>query len=325
MRAILLSAMLVLAVPAVAQAAGGGLSATYGGPGATSPGNPNSYVALPSGAKNTLIQQIRDGGVFRWKLLRGQFGVPQVTYDGAKTGLSADGKTLVLGDFPRTYPIRETRLLVLDARTFHVLQRISLKGWYSVDATSPNGDIVYLVHYLDPGGSAYEVVAYDRESGSKTVIMDPDEPDEKMAGTPMARVTNGPWEYTLYDNAEEPFVHALDTAGQKAECIDLPQLTGRDLSRLPFVVQGDALKVGDVTIDTRTQAVVTPTPTPTARATATPAKQHSDGGMSPWPIAALGLVVLAIAAYVLGRRSVHEVVDLDVTAHVPDQEPALRE
>jgi hypothetical protein len=325
MRAFLLSAALVLAVPAVALASGGGLSATYAGPGVTSPGNPNSYVALPSGAHNTMIQEIRDGGVFRWKALRGRFGIPQVAYDGSKTGLSADGRTLVMADIPRTYPIRETRLLVLNAGTFRVLQRIHLKGWYGVDAIAPNGAIVYLVHYLDARGT-YEVLAYDRATGERTVIMDPDEPDEKMAGSPIARVTNGPWEYTLYDNAEEPFVHALDTAGQKAECIDLPQLKGQDLSALPFVLDGDTLRVGRVAIDTRVQAVVTPTPTPRATATATPAPKQGEGGMSPWPIAALGIALLAIVVVVLSRRrSVHDVVDLEVTVHAADQDPALRE
>ena len=57
--------------------------------------------------------------------------------------------------------------------------------------------------------------------------MDPDEPDEQMIGAPLSRgVTSadGRWEFTLYDNPEEPFIHALDTRGKSAECIDLPQL-----------------------------------------------------------------------------------------------------
>ena len=57
----------------------------------------------------------------------------------------------------------------------------------------------------------------------------------------------------------------------------------------------------------------------------TPAKRQDTGGLSPWPIVALGLVLLAGVAVVLGRRrSAHEVVDLEVTAHHPDEEPALR-
>ena len=49
---------------------------------------------------------------------------------------------------------------------------------------------------------------------------------------PLSRVTSadGRWEFTLYDNAEEPFIHQLDVANGTAECIDLPQLKGADLA-----------------------------------------------------------------------------------------------
>jgi hypothetical protein len=39
---------------------------------------------------------------------------------------------------------------------------------------------------------------------------------------------DGRWAYTLYDGAgAQPFVHALDTMGRTAVCIDLPGLAGR--------------------------------------------------------------------------------------------------
>ena len=47
-----------------------------------------------------------------------------------------------------------------------------------------------------------------------------------MAGTPMTRTTSadGRWVYTLYQKPSgEPFVHALDTVGGAAYCIDLPR------------------------------------------------------------------------------------------------------
>ena len=50
-----------------------------------------------------------------------------------------------------------------------------------------------------------------------------------MNGLPMNRATSagGRWEYTLYDAPEHPFIHALDTEGRKAFCIDLDALAGR--------------------------------------------------------------------------------------------------
>jgi hypothetical protein len=53
-------------------------------------------------------------------------------------------------------------------------------------------------------------------------IVDPREPDERMAGLPVTRVASadGRWAYTLYAG-RHPFVHALDTGARTAACIDL--------------------------------------------------------------------------------------------------------
>ncbi len=332
MRAIgLIIAAAALVAPAAAHASGGGLTAGFGGKGAA--GEQYTYVAVAAGNRSVIQMIRRDGGaVERFRQLEGIYGVPQVAYDGSMTGLSHDGGTLVLSDLPQTYPIKSTRLLVLDARTLKTEQRITLRGFYSVDAVSPDGETIFLVHYTRPtrDPSAYEVVAYDRASGRRTVIMDPDEPDEQMSGMPLSRVTSadGRYEFTLYDNAEEPFIHMLDTAGKSAECIDLPQLKGQDLSSAPLRLDGGTVRIGELAVlDPETQAVTRPRAgaTPTPRATATPAPANN-GGMSPWPIVALGLALLAVVAVILGRRrSAHEVADLEVTAHHPDEAPALRE
>jgi MYXO-CTERM domain-containing protein len=326
-RVLLLAALALLAAPAAAaHAAGGGLSAAYGGQGATNPHGQLSYVAVPAG-RYSVIQALRGGSVERFRRLRGHLGVPQVTYDGAKTGLSADGSTLVLSDVVRAFPVKRTHLLVLDAHTFRTQQRITLRGSYSVDAVSPGGDAVYLVHYLDQASVSYEVVAYDRRDRTRKVIMDPDEPDEKMSGTPMSRVTSadGRWEFTLYDDADEPFIHALDTQGETAECIDLPQLTGRDLSATKLTLDGGTIAIGDLArLDPETQAVTLSGPRPVPLR-ATPAATREDG-VSPWPIVAVGLAALGLVALVAARRrrSAHEVVDLQVTVDHPDQEPVVR-
>src|SRR5690349_4378126 len=176
MRAIFVTtAAVALLAPAAAHAAGGGLSATYGGQGATNPDGTFSYVAVPAG-RDSVIQKLRDNGVEQWRTIKGRFGLPQVTYAGTKTGLSADGSTLVLSEIAGVYPVRRTRLLVLDAHSLKTEQRITLRGFYSVDAVSPDGRHIYLVHYTKPlrDPNAYEVVAYDRRDGKRQVIMDPD-------------------------------------------------------------------------------------------------------------------------------------------------------
>jgi MYXO-CTERM domain-containing protein len=335
MRAIFVTtAAVALLAPAAAHAAGGGLTASYGGQGATSPNGTFSYVAVPAG-RDSVIQKLHDGGVDQWRTIKGQFGVPQVTYAGSKTGLSADGSTLVLSEIPNTYPLRRTRLLVLDAHTLKIEQRIALKGFYSVDAVSPDGRHVYLVHYTKPTSdpNAYEVVAYDRRDGRRQVIMDPDEPDEAMSGMPLSRVTSadGRYEFTLYDNADEPFIHMLDTSGKTAECIDLPQLQGRDLSRAALRLDGGTVAIGDLArLDPETQEVTLASAAPVAastpRVTATPAPPAPED-TSAWPFVALGLAAIAALAFLVVRRrhSVHEVIDLEVTAHHADEQPALRE
>ena len=192
--------------------------------------------------------------------------------------------------------------------------RIALPGWFTVDAISPTGRWLYLIHYPSANTTnRYEVRAYDlvdRRLVAKPVI-DPREPDEAMQGFPMTRAVSadGRWAYTLYDRGSgAPFIHALDTTGRTAACIDLPGLTGADLSGMRLVVGRGTLSVvgphGPVAlVDTRTRAVRPPAaarPPAPARGAAAPA--HGD---RPWALVALGLVALvAVAASIwrFGRR-----------------------
>jgi hypothetical protein len=321
MRTVLVvTAAALLLAPASASASGGGLFPTYGGVGATAPGSPLTYVAVQA-KHGTVIQAVhRDGGaVDRWRALPAGYGTAMVAYDGSSTGLSADGRTLVLVGIDNNYPPKTTKLLVLNASTFKTKAKASLPGFSSLDAVSPDGRWAYLVHYTDPGRNpeAYEVRAYDLKTGKydPDPVIDPNEPDEDMVGTPMTRVMSrdGRWAYTLYQ-AEEPFVHALDTVNRTAVCIDLPQLEGQDLSATKLRLSPSTLRVGlRVTIDTRTHAVVktTPAAAPT-RATPTPAPAPPQENGSAWPFALLGLPVLALIAIVAGRRRRPAGVDLDV-------------
>ena len=97
-------------------------------------------------------------------------------------------------------------------------ETIHLDGDFSFDAISPDGRRLYLVHYPTRATRLdYEVRAYDVARGKLLAdpIVDPDEPEEQMAGFPLARQTSpdGRWAYTLYAGGEETFIHALDTRG----------------------------------------------------------------------------------------------------------------
>src|SRR5689334_15623760 len=107
--------MLALATAApTAQAAGGPVGAMAGA-GAQRPGDPSAYVAIPEG-RRTLLQQVEGSQVVRYRTLPGSYGIPGAAYDGSTTGLSADGRTLVLAPFASSPT--HTRLLPIDTHRF---------------------------------------------------------------------------------------------------------------------------------------------------------------------------------------------------------------
>jgi hypothetical protein len=191
------------------------------------------YEALPYEG-DTFVQRIErgTGAILGSRTLRDRFEVPIVAYDGSPGGLSADGKTLVLIAPRPRFPRAKTSFAVLDAPTLKLRRTLTLRGDYSFDALSPRGRWMYLIHYTSPKDRLqYEVVALDLRNGrlESEPIVDPREPDEKMNGHPLTRATSsdGRWAYTLYEGAEHPFIHALDTARHDARCIDLDWLHGR--------------------------------------------------------------------------------------------------
>jgi hypothetical protein len=120
-----------------------------------------------------------------------------------------------------------------------------LRGDYSFDAISPDGRWIYLIRYLSRSDfSDYQVRAYDvraRRLDPKPIV-DPHAPTDQMRGYPITRATSpdSRWAYTLYDGADGmPFIHALDTVGRAATCIDLEMLMGfPDLYTLRLSVSG---------------------------------------------------------------------------------------
>jgi hypothetical protein len=310
-----------LLAPASASAGGGPVSPVLGGSGVSTWTGLVNFVAVSAGRDTIVERVIRNGGVVeRTRLIGGHYGIPGAAYDGSTTGLSADGRTLVLAEFAST--MTRTRLLVLDTRNLRVRKRIALPEFLSVDAISPDGRTLYVLRYpkAHAGGLTYDVMALDLRTGRLhgNPITDPRERDEKMGGIPLTRTMSPDmrWAYTLY-SGEHNFVHALDTEAGTARCIDLP---GGDLSAERLALDGPTLQVGDVaTIDLRTFALAKapPSPAATPRATPTPAPAKDNGG-TPWVPVVLGLVVLGAAGLLTRRLRAHrpEPVEISLRRHV---------
>jgi len=193
------------------------------------------YVALWSGSR-TLVTAIRaDGGtVLRMKSLRGQYGIPLVSYDGTAGGLSGDGKRLVVASYgPVPGSAGTTSFTVLHTKNLQVRRHTRLEGSWSFDAISPDGSILYLTEHVRAGKSPiYRVRTFDVGTGLlRGALVDRLEGEGDMGGEPVTRATSpdGRWAYTLYARRQhDPFVHALDTVEREAYCIGLPLGVGYD-------------------------------------------------------------------------------------------------
>jgi hypothetical protein len=238
-----LVAVLALCLCATAGAAAPPLASPASGrEGVAVPGSPRYFTEPAGGA--TLVR----AGDGRQARIAGRWTVPAVTINGGTTGLSADGTTLVLARVEAEYPPPGTRLAILDARALSVRRRVDLHDFATVDAVSPDGRWAYLVQYQGADPLDYRVRALDTRSGrfAPADVVDPREPDEQMGGLPFARLMSpdGRWAYTLYSGGHEVFIHALDTVGRTAVCIDLEMLHPRtDLSRFSLRLAGERLEV----------------------------------------------------------------------------------
>jgi hypothetical protein len=309
---LLLLAALALA-PSAARADGLPVGSVDAGPtGVTTPGGTDRFITLVTSGSTLVARVRRDGGqVQAWRTLHGSLSIPAVAYDGAGAGLSADGRTLVLIRSRTSFPQRSTRFVVLAANGLRVRHRIRLRGDFSFDAISPDGRTMYVIHYLSPTDpTRYEVRGVDLRRGrlEPGAIVDPREPDEQMHGMPITRVMSGDgrWAYTLYDGSEHPFVHALDTAGGTARCVDLDALTGNGRlleMRLAPAAGGRALAV---TLHGRAVALIDRTTfrvsSPAKPAPSAPAR--GDDASPPWAAiaAAAALAAGALAVVLAARR-----------------------
>ena len=221
----------LVAAPA-ALAAGGPVFAAQGGTGVASHVHPGiHYVTVSDGRGGTLLEtlDVAHGAVFEGPALRGSWGIPTLGNGyAAGQGLSRDGRTLVLASPASPYS-SPRKFLVGDPGRMRAARKVVLDGTFSFDALSPDASKMYLIQYASARNlSHYIVREYDLRTNRLVPgkIADRSEDEKTMAGSPMTRTTSagGRWVYTLYQKPSgEAFVHALDTVGAAAYCIDLPK------------------------------------------------------------------------------------------------------
>jgi hypothetical protein len=192
------------------------------------------YVAQPAG-RTTEVQVLEreTSRILRHMRIQGIWGIPLVAYDGTAEGLFGNGRTLLLaqslynGNNLRT----TTKFALVDTQRMKVVRRIQLKGAFTFDALSRDGRYIYMIEYMSPEDpTTYRVRAYDLRGGGllKKIVSDKRSWATDMRGIPMSRVWQESWAYTLYGGNARPFIHALDTKGVAAVCINLPWPTSPD-------------------------------------------------------------------------------------------------
>jgi hypothetical protein len=199
----------------------------------------SQLVTATTDGTTTLVTDlsIQPGYDGRSQTLPGAWRLPTIGADPIPTGVSGDGKTIVLVP-DRPYDATEASSNGLVSR-FAILQRafdtepriIGLAGDFGFDAISIDGSILYVVEHLPaPPAAHYQVRAVDVTTGTlrASVIVDKANIDEAMGGWPIAQVRQSTgMVFTLYRSPEHPFIHALSTTEGWALCIDLPA-TGAD-------------------------------------------------------------------------------------------------
>jgi hypothetical protein len=294
----------------------------------TPPVNGIRYMTFPA-RKGTVLAEVEtaSGQVLNSRALPTRWSVPLVAYDVSTSGLSADGKTLVLIEPRRAFPRQDTTFSVIGTRHLRTRSTFTLQGDFSFDALSPDGRWLYLVQYVaarDP--FRYLVRLYDLRTHRlrREPIIDPREVGDVMRGMPLTRAysPDGRFAYTLYDGAgEHPFIHALDTVEKSARCIDLHSLMGfQQLGDLKLDVSPNggtiALTLGTrpvAFVDTKANEVTEAPPAPPVGATRT----VDEGPRSvPWlllgGLAAALLALLLPVQRMLRRRRAPESPELDL-------------
>jgi hypothetical protein len=219
------------------------------------------FLAIPDRGDTLLERVDAETGALRWnRRVPGEWTVPAVTLDGDTAGIAYGGGRLILIRPRSSFPQRSFSLLVVDPDTLYPRREIRLRGDFSFDAISPDGETVFLVQYPNPRDrNDYRLRRLELPRGRLLPgsLLPENEPDEEMRGFPMTRVSGrgGRWEYTLYDGGAtypgrevgEPFVHALDTVGERTLCIDLGWIKPAAVGRMDLRLRagGDEVEVVD--------------------------------------------------------------------------------
>jgi hypothetical protein len=194
--------------------------------GVPSPDWSTLYVATPAKGRTTVAAlDVATGKVLRATSIDGRWELPLVGSAAVPDGISGDGGTLALS---RSGDGVAGRFAVLRTDFAKPAELVDLRGDFEFDALAPNGSRLYVIEHLPgPDRSRYRVRAYDltkRKLDPNAIVDKGDAWERFMVGYPNTRVTGtgGVWIYTLYRNAEHPFVHALNAQDGYAFCIDLP-------------------------------------------------------------------------------------------------------
>src|SRR5207248_5019905 len=163
------------------------------GSGITSPDGTLRYLAADNG-HTTLLQAIRvhDGTLMSEAWFEGAYAIPAIAW--TATGLTANGKTLVLTSYPWT---ANPRFAVVGVPTFDHRRVVRLRGHWAYDAISPDGRTLFLIQYLTSAKVVrYVVRAYDVKAGHLLPGAIADRREEgPMTGSPITRATtrDGRW------------------------------------------------------------------------------------------------------------------------------------
>jgi hypothetical protein len=322
---LVLAGFLVFGAPAANGDGAPALAFANGAGSITTPGGVTRYTARAQ--RHTTTLKAVTGRSVRTVQLSGDFVIPVVAFDGSPGGLSANGRTLVLFHPVVRYPPRSTQLAIVDTGPLKVRSYVTFHGYFAVDAVSPNGTWLYLIQYTSPGDpTKYRVRALNIDTLRmlRRDIIDPHDKGEQMRGVPITRISSpdGRWAYTLYTGSNEPFVHALDTAGLTARCIDLPGLTfGSGQITAHLTLTSNRLFVSvpgrlPYAVDLRTmnaQTTAAPTkPAPSPRkASARIRPSHGSLGMAGVIVAAFLILGVATLAVRSRRRRVPVLSRLD--------------
>lgn len=311
-------------VAAPAAAGDGPLFVSQGGvgivaPNGTSPLGPTRYIPVSDNQGNDtelLAISTKDGTELNQMTLVGQWGLPS-TPSGAD-GISADGRRLVLADTSSgvTSP---SLFMVVDPKTMLIVHPITLNGWFSFDAMSPDGTKLYFIQYVRGPSSGdlshYVVRAYDPATNTLLPgrVADRTQKSWVMHGSPVTRTksADGRWVYTLYTNpGGYPFIHALDTVRGVAHCVGLPLANQNGMYNLVLGLHGKTLSVHwrsgrpFVNVNTSTWRV-------------TPAHRS---GFPWWTLAFLGALPLALIGR---RRFAGKRLDAEIAELLHDEVPEL--